>query len=109
GDKLVIARLTLHLGVVALTLGESERAGDLYREALMRSQEIADKRAIAGCLCGLGVVAVPGQPERAARLFGAAEALREAIGCGILQQTMDPGDYDQRVVALSAQLDAAAF
>jgi hypothetical protein len=121
GDKLLIARLTLHLAIVAHSLGEDERAGDLYREALMRSQEVTDKRAIAGALCGLAAVTashpapltqlrwVPARPERAARLFGAAEGLREAIGSGIVQQTMDPGDYDQHVAALRAQLDAEAF
>ena len=40
-----------------------------------------DRPGIATCLEGLATVAAgPGRPERAARLLGAAEALRRAIG-----------------------------
>jgi hypothetical protein len=47
------------------------------------------------------------QPERAARLFGAAEALHEAIG-----KPLPPflrADYDRDVAAVHAQLDDATF
>jgi non-specific serine/threonine protein kinase len=100
-----IDRATAHRGAVALAQGEREEARALYREALMRCQETADKRAMAACLCGLAAVAVPRLPERAAWLFGAAEALREALGSPYLADVTDPAGYDEHVAALRARLD----
>jgi non-specific serine/threonine protein kinase len=108
GDRFLIARTTANLGAVALSLCECERAGVLYREALTRCQEVADQRFIAACLSGLAAVAAPTHPERAARLFGAAEALREAMGSPHLT-TSDHRGYDQDVAALRAQLDEETF
>jgi non-specific serine/threonine protein kinase len=108
-DGWLIARATAHLGAVALAQGEREEARALYREALLRSQEVADQRAMAGDLCGLAAVSAPGEPERAARLFGAAEVLRQAMGSPYLAQMIDPVGYDEHVAALRARLDAETF
>lgn len=62
----------------------------------------------AYCLAGLaGIAGAHRQPERAARLFSAAEALRESAGLPLprVQRT----DYDRDVAAARAQLDEAAF
>ena len=48
-----------------------------------------------------------GQPERAARLFGAAEALREAIGAPLPPSGRD--DHEREVAAARAHLDEHAF
>ncbi len=51
------------------------------RESLGLRRAISDRLGIAECLEGLATVAVgQHQPERATRLLGAAEALRQAIG-----------------------------
>ena len=47
------------------------------------------------------------QPQRAARLFGAAAALRERIGIPI--PAVERADYDAAVAQARAQLDPAAF
>ncbi len=47
------------------------------------------------------------QPRRAARLFGAAEALRKRIGTPI--PPVERADYDGAVALVQAQLDPAAF
>jgi tetratricopeptide (TPR) repeat protein len=107
GDRFLIARLTAHLGAVALSQGECEQARALYREALLQCQESADKPAITGCLSGLAAVAARAQAERAARLFGAAEALREAVGFRFTP--LDPGGYDRHVATLRAQLDEETY
>jgi hypothetical protein len=107
GDRFLIARLTAHLGAVALSQGEWDQARACYGEALRQCQESADKPAIAGCLSGLAAVAAQSQAERAARLFGAAEALREAVGFHFTP--LDPGGYDRHVAALRAQLDEEAY
>ena len=45
------------------------------------------------------------QPERAARLLGAAEALREVVGTPMLED--ERVEYDRQVAALRAALDPA--
>jgi DNA-binding CsgD family transcriptional regulator len=68
------------LGLAALELGEVGRAEALVGESLNLLSELGDKWGIAAGLEGLAAVrAAQGQAVRAARLFGAAAALREAM------------------------------
>jgi predicted ATPase/DNA-binding SARP family transcriptional activator/DNA-binding CsgD family transcriptional regulator len=70
-----------NLGWAALLQGDYERARTSYRESLMLCKELGEKMIAAESLEGLAcVVGSKGEAERAARLFGAAEALREAVG-----------------------------
>jgi predicted ATPase/DNA-binding CsgD family transcriptional regulator len=81
GDPWSIAFALSVLGNLVLQRGDTARAGALQRESLALLQAIADTVGIGRCLDGLGWVAsAQRQPARAARLFGAAEALRERIG-----------------------------
>jgi tetratricopeptide (TPR) repeat protein len=81
GDKRAVERTLPILGNVAAGEGQYDLAGRLYSESLGTSRVDGDRRGIAQCLEGLaGVAAMSEQPVRAARLTGAAEALREAIG-----------------------------
>jgi hypothetical protein len=52
-------------------------------------------------------VSTQAQPERAARLLGAVDALREMIGYRLA--AAERTDYDRDVAAIRAQLDAATF
>jgi hypothetical protein len=54
-----------------------------------------------------GVLAAQGQPDRAARLFGAAEALREAITTPL--PPTDHVGYERSVAATRAALGKADF
>jgi hypothetical protein len=47
------------------------------------------------------------QPEHAARLFGATEAVREALGAPV--PPSERADYERHVAAVRAALDAAAW
>ena len=70
-----------NLGWAALLQGDHERARTSYQESLMLCKELGQKMIAAESLAGLACVAgTEGEAERAARLFGAAEALREAVG-----------------------------
>ena len=70
-----------NLGWVALLRGDLERAKALQKESLALCRELDDKTLASDRLERLGCVAgAGGEAERAARLFGAAEALREALG-----------------------------
>jgi non-specific serine/threonine protein kinase len=76
----------LHLGLVTLMRiaqrqGDIRRVIDLAPEVLDLGREIGGRTAIANVLVSLSSVArARREPERAARLLGAAEALRETIG-----------------------------
>jgi hypothetical protein len=73
---------------VARAQGDYEGARALYRESLGILRPAGEQRGIARVLEGLaGLAAAEDQAERAARLFGAAEALRAAIGA-----PLPPGD-----------------
>jgi len=78
-----------------------------FAESIRLEQDIGSTPGIARSLAGLaGVAAAQGQPERAARLFGAAEALLGSIGA-----TLDPADrlaYARDVATIRAQLGADA-
>ena len=69
------------LGWAALLQGDHERARISYRESLTLCKELGDKMVALGSLDGLACIsAAEGASERAARLFGAAEVLGEAVG-----------------------------
>jgi non-specific serine/threonine protein kinase len=69
------------LGWAALLRGDHERAKTWHEENLRLSQKLGNKRIAAESLEGLAcAVGTKGEAERAAKLFGAAQALREAVG-----------------------------
>jgi len=70
-----------NLGWAALLQGDLERARTSYQESLMLCKELGDKMHTSESLEGLAcITASEGDAERAARLFGAAQALREVVG-----------------------------
>jgi predicted ATPase len=81
GDTWSMSLALTNLGRVALRDGgDTAEAGKLFADALKLAKERGDKRVAAECLQGLAVVASPGDGAQAARLFGACDALLEAIG-----------------------------
>ena len=68
-------------GWAALLQGDHERARAFYEESLVVCKELGDKACASESLDGLACVAgAGGEAPRAARLFGAADALRETLG-----------------------------
>jgi hypothetical protein len=81
GDRRGVAKTLTVMGDILLGQGEYEAARTRYEEGLEILRELDDKWGMAWCLEGLaGVAASQEQPARAARIFGATEAIREAIG-----------------------------
>jgi tetratricopeptide (TPR) repeat protein len=76
-DPIRVIELTKALGWLALEQGERERAGLLFAEGLALCRDLGGHSAIPTLLEGCAAAA-PG--PRAARLLGAAEALRAADG-----------------------------
>jgi predicted ATPase/class 3 adenylate cyclase len=69
-----------NLGWAALMRGNLQQAESLHEESLELSWELGDKLVAAESLEGLACSAATGEEERVARLFGAAETLRESVG-----------------------------
>jgi tetratricopeptide (TPR) repeat protein len=69
------------LGWAALWGGRNGEAFDHFETSLVLRQELGERRYSIDCIQGLaGVAASVGEPERAARLWGAAEAALEELG-----------------------------
>jgi predicted ATPase/DNA-binding CsgD family transcriptional regulator len=96
------------LGDILLNQGDVAAARAAYEESVAILGEIDDKWWVAWCLEGLaGIAAAQRQPRSAARLFGAAEALRESIPAP--RPPAYRSDYERNLRAVRAQLDEAAF
>jgi hypothetical protein len=127
-DPSGIAHSLHYLGRIACDEGNYTRARARYRESLTLWQELGDRTEIAESLDAIaGLVAAEGNGERArrhsvsgvagaggegpgtraARLFGAAEALREEVDAPLL-----PGDracYERGVAAARQTLSEDMF
>ena len=81
GDRPRTAYTLSHLGLVAWREGSDDEARRLQLESLAIWEQETAWRRFYGCLERLGAVySSTGDPARAARLFGAADALREEFG-----------------------------
>jgi tetratricopeptide (TPR) repeat protein len=70
-----------NLGWAALIRSDLQGSEALFMQSLVLCREMGDKLTGSECIEGFACAAVTkGEAERAARLFGAAEALREAAG-----------------------------
>ena len=93
---------------MAMDAGEPSRAAGFFRDGLAVAWDHRHPFGVAEALDGVaGVAAVLGQPERAARLLGAAEARREATD---MARTMIASiEHERHVAATRAALGEAAF
>jgi predicted ATPase/DNA-binding CsgD family transcriptional regulator len=108
GSQEGVAQTLLELGRVAREQGDTTRMAEHFAESLALFQETKNLRDIAYCLEGLaGIAGASGRPERAARLLGAAEALRKSVGIPL--PPVNHADYERDVAAVRAQLDEATF
>jgi predicted ATPase/transcriptional regulator with XRE-family HTH domain len=107
GDLRSIGHALDDLAMAALLREAFGRAVTLYRESIALCTEVGQWELVAYGLMGLAVVAAREQPRRAARLFGAAEALRETSGVAIwpARRTL----YDHALALARDTLGAAAF
>ena len=105
-DTRGIAQSIGSLGIVALGHGDHDRAAALLKDALRPFWELKDRPGMAFSLLGLaGVASFQGRAARAARLWGAAEVLREAIGFTLSSYDRSHYDYEGRLAAARSQLD----
>jgi predicted ATPase/DNA-binding XRE family transcriptional regulator len=128
GDTWAMASTLNSLGVVLFDQGDYVAALPLFQESLVLRTSIGDKRGIAECLEAFGYVAgamtreaerrdgehEPGSDalrlgfgQRSARLWGAASALREAIGAPNAPATS--ARLELQIEATRAHLDATSW
>jgi predicted ATPase/DNA-binding CsgD family transcriptional regulator len=69
-----------NLGWAALLQGDHERARSYYEEGLTICKELGDKMIASESLEGMACISASDGGERAAKMFGAAQALCEAVG-----------------------------
>ena len=97
-----------NMGWAALLQGDHQRARSSFRESLSLCKELGDQLVASESLNGLACIfAAEGEAGRAARLFGAGEALFEAVG-----GQHEPGEAAMREPYLRvarSQLDEATW
>jgi tetratricopeptide (TPR) repeat protein len=107
------ASVLCHRGMVALGENDRERACRLCREGLTRSQELGDRRTVLRALEAFAALAVAEEQNgeagarRAARLLGAAEALRAEIRAS--PSAPEQAELDHWLAPARTVLGAAAW
>ena len=109
GDRSGVAQSLNNLGDLACVIRDFASAKPLFEESLSIRADLGERTEIACVLAGVSEAAAGlGDSLRAARIWGAAERLREEIGSPLHSQ--DQRDHDGSVGAARAALgDDAAF
>lgn len=109
GEKRHESMMLGNLGFIAAHRGDIEHAEQLFRESLITALELAIDRYIivTGLVPLASAIAARGQPERAVRLYGAAEAMLELMGAGL--QASDQAEYERNLAFVRQHLDEATF
>ena len=102
-----IAHVYLDLGRLARTQGDTTQARTYYTQSLALVREFMGKGRFSECLEEIAGLAATAQPVSAARLFGAAEAVRESAGIPL--PPVQRVAYERDLAAARAQLDDATF
>jgi predicted ATPase/class 3 adenylate cyclase len=108
GDTHQETMIQSELGHMERYEGHLEKAQQIYRATILVWQRIGHRAAVANQLESLAFIAsANNQAERAARLLGAAEALREKINIQMSQ--FERSEYDKQVTGLRNCLGGPAF
>jgi tetratricopeptide (TPR) repeat protein len=107
GYRWGIAWSLVSLGCVVQARGEYEQAATYLKEALQLSHEVGARGMLAEALEGMAWLLVAQGHATAARVGGAAEALREALGA-TLHPLLHSG-HERAVAAMCAALGEEVF
>jgi non-specific serine/threonine protein kinase len=109
GERDAASRAALTLAMLAHERGEYDTALELLHRSLAVFHELGDRGEIAETLELIaGILAVVGQTDRAARLFGAAAGLVDAIGW-VAPLATSRYRYREHVGLVRARLGEPAF
>jgi len=108
GDKQGMSGSFINLGDLARKEGDHGASRSFLAEGLRLCRELGDRRYTAPALEDFAALAgAQQQPERAARLYGASEALREGVGAPLGPAGREEVERD--LAALRAALGDEAF
>jgi non-specific serine/threonine protein kinase len=108
GDDRSLSNSLANLGHSALTLGNHQQSAAYFTESLQLRQALGTTLGIAECLEGFAALAqAGGRPRRAARLYGAAEALREITGARWMES--DRAVHEDQVQGIQKRLGPQTF
>ncbi|MDR7418394.1 MAG: adenylate/guanylate cyclase domain-containing protein [Armatimonadota bacterium] len=107
-DAPLVARCRVHLGYLALREGSLAEAHARLADGLRGFHEVGAGEGVQLALRGLAALAATRRlAERAARLFAAAEALRERLG--IVLPPVERSEYEEYVAAVRAGTSDRGF
>lgn len=107
-DDYSVAIYLNNLGELARLRGDNAEAEDSFRQSLRLFHKLEARTLIVPVLLNLAQMAwLQGRPERAARLLGAEERLRQEVGSRLTPDTQT--DYEGLLPQLQVSLGDAAF
>ena len=107
-NKTAVSDALNNLGATKYCLGETAEAAANFSEALASARELSNRITISCSLDGLAAVAAEnGELEKAVRIAGAAERLREVIGYEI--EPAEAKLRDQYVTKLKERISESDF
>ena len=107
-DTIGAARVLMNLAEARLEQGDHQAALSYVKQSLKSYVEVGSRWDIADCLEIIAAAAtVRGEPTQAARLFGAAEALRDSLGTPLPPSERET--YDRRLMDVRSRLDGTTF
>jgi DNA-binding CsgD family transcriptional regulator len=109
GDVRSVAICLIALGLILLSQGDSEGAAVLFEESLLLKEPLNKTAILFGMVGMAGVAALRGQPTRTAKLFGALETLREAMGLSRTPLSLALYGSEGWLTTARAGLEEAAF
>ena len=108
GHQAGLAWAVSGLARVAVAQSDYVAARNRYEESLARARAIEDQELLVTCVEGLAMVmAAQGEPVWAARLWGAAEVLRETIGEPL--SPVEHAFYESAIMDAHRRLGERAF
>jgi len=108
GNRIIGAFISGNRGLIACKHGNYAQAFDMLVETILVLQEIGDKEEAILCLEPMALIALEQHfPEKAARLLGAAESLRKALG--VIHSQPLQVDFETWTGNVRSQLDEASF
>ncbi|MBI1742119.1 tetratricopeptide repeat protein [Candidatus Acetothermia bacterium] len=107
-DKMGVAGSLINLASVRLEQGKYRQSIALSKEGLAVARELGAKALVIECVGGLAsALGVSSDPEQAARLFGAVEALSEAFKIPV--QAVDRANFERKVALTRSRLSPEIF
>jgi tetratricopeptide (TPR) repeat protein len=110
GDRRNTSMSLFTLGMTELRLGSLEQGAMLLEEGARIMRELGDRLGATYLALALGKLsALRGNHVRAARLWGAAEALREQIGMSLSKFDLAASGYERDLEGVRSALEEATF